>query len=256
MSSARRWAYPVVLAGIPAVLVVVFLVVEALDVPVLTGPTPMPREAGPAAAAAGVGLLLVDVALPVPSSLVMTANGALFGVLAGTLLSLIGGLGATLVAFGIGANSRHLIARATTPTQHARAEALLRRYGLMAVLLTRPVPVLAETVALLAGTYRLGWRRVALAGAGGVLPTALVCATAGAAARTARGATITVVVLLGVVTLAGWLVRRKAAPEASRPAGRSAGSAGEPPSCQDDRDLDGPGGGPGSRSIGGHVSRR
>ncbi|MEH1096703.1 TVP38/TMEM64 family protein [Micromonospora sp. CPCC 205739] len=192
----------------PATLVAVFALVEALDVPLLTDPSPLLGTAGPAAALAGVALLLIDVAMPVPSSLVMVANGALFGVLPGTLLSLVGGLGATLVAFGLGRRGRSLLLRTTTPAQRARAEALLRRYGLLAVLVTRPVPVLAETVAVLAGTSELGWRRVALAGGAGVLPTAALYAAAGATAQAAVSGTVAFVALLALAALTAALLRR------------------------------------------------
>ncbi|MCM0674557.1 VTT domain-containing protein [Micromonospora phytophila] len=182
MNRRRHWGYPVLLAGLPAALLASFGAVGALDVPLLTDPSPALGQPGPASAAVGVALLLTDVAIPVPSSLVMVAHGALFGVIPGTLLSLLGGLGATLVAFGIGRRGRGLLARTTTPAQRARAEALLARYGLIAVLITRPIPVLAETVALLAGTANLGWCRVALASTAGVLPVALLYAVAGATA--------------------------------------------------------------------------
>ncbi|SCF11403.1 Uncharacterized membrane protein YdjX, TVP38/TMEM64 family, SNARE-associated domain [Micromonospora purpureochromogenes] len=183
MSQPRHWGYPLLLTGLPAALLAVFGAVQALEAPLLTDPSPLLGRAGPVAAATSLALLLADVALPVPSSLVMVANGALFGVLPGTLLSLLGGLGATLVAFGLGRRSRGLLARTTTSAQRARAERLLNRYGLLAVLVTRPVPVLAETVALLAGTTTLGWWRVTLASAAGVLPAALIYAAAGATAQ-------------------------------------------------------------------------
>ncbi|MEU2611495.1 VTT domain-containing protein [Micromonospora sp. NPDC007271] len=183
MSAPRSWGYPLVLTGVPAAMLAVFALVESLDVPLLTDPSPLLGTAGPAAAVASVALLLVDVAMPVPSSLIMVANGTMFGVLPGALLSMIGGLGATLIAFGIGRRGRGMLTRITTAGQRARAEALLERYGLLAVLLTRPVPVLAETVAMLAGTSNLGWGRVTLAGAAGALPASLLFAVAGAAGQ-------------------------------------------------------------------------
>ena len=42
--------------------------------------------------------------------MVLVAHGALFGVKVGTLLSLVGSTGATLVGFGIGRRSKPLIA--------------------------------------------------------------------------------------------------------------------------------------------------
>ena len=75
-----------------------FLLVEWLQVPLLTDPSRWLERGGGWAALLGVGLLIADVVLPVPSSLVMIAHGALFGVAWGTLLSLVG---SALVARGI-----------------------------------------------------------------------------------------------------------------------------------------------------------
>ena len=80
-----------------------FGILSALHVPFLEDPTAwMSGRGGWIAAATGVGLLIADVFLPVPSSLVMVAHGALFGVATGTLLSLIGSVGATLFGFALG----------------------------------------------------------------------------------------------------------------------------------------------------------
>ncbi|MDP9419663.1 MAG: hypothetical protein M3P53_05890 [Actinomycetota bacterium] len=46
-------------------------------------------DASLAAAALGVGLLVADIVLPVPSSVVMVAHGALFGLRLGAVLSMV-----------------------------------------------------------------------------------------------------------------------------------------------------------------------
>ncbi|MGH2550790.1 MAG: hypothetical protein ACRDHN_15455, partial [Thermomicrobiales bacterium] len=66
--------------GITVVITALFLVVEALQIDFLTHPENWLDDAGVPAALLGVGLLLFDVFIPVPSSVIMIANGALFGV--------------------------------------------------------------------------------------------------------------------------------------------------------------------------------
>jgi hypothetical protein len=83
----RYWAVAV---GLLTLVLALFVVVEALGVPLLVDPTPWLARPGIAAALLGVGLLVADVAVPVPSSIVMVAHGALFGVVLGTVLSLLG----------------------------------------------------------------------------------------------------------------------------------------------------------------------
>lgn len=82
----RHW---LVAAGLVLSLLVLYLGVDAVRVPVLTDPTPSLREPGSTSAVAGVLLLVANVVLPVPSSVVMIAHGALFGVAVGTALSLV-----------------------------------------------------------------------------------------------------------------------------------------------------------------------
>jgi uncharacterized membrane protein YdjX (TVP38/TMEM64 family) len=159
---------------------VLFLLFEALEIPLLSDPSPWLARGGAGAAAVGVGLLVVDVVLPVPSSVVMVAHGALFGVALGTLLSVVGSLGAALVAFGIGRRGGSLLARLVPADERRYADDLIERWGTLAIVVTRPVPLLAETVAVLAGASPLGWGRLTFATVAGSLPPALLYAWAGA----------------------------------------------------------------------------
>ena len=88
------------------------------------------------------------VALPVPFSLVMVAHGALFGVAVGTtLLSVVGSTVAALVGFALGRRGGPLLTRLVPPEERVRADRLLTRWGTLAIIVTRPVPLLAETTA-------------------------------------------------------------------------------------------------------------
>ena len=190
-----------------AFFLLLFVVVEALGVQLLTDPTPWMRHGGVLAAVLGVSLLIADVLLPVPSSLVMVAHGALFGVVIGTLLSLLGSVGAALFGFAIGRRGGRLLERIVTPEERARADKMLARWGTLAVVVTRPVPILAETVAIMTGTSSIGWARMALASFAGSLPPALLYALTGAAYANFQS-----LVLMFVATLlvAGsfWLIGR------------------------------------------------
>lgn len=211
-SRTRRSAYPLLVAGLVTALLVAFAVVEALEVPLLTDPVPALRGAGALAGALGVGLLLVDVAIPVPSSIVMTVHGALFGAVGGAALSLLGGTGATLVAVALGRRGRGPLQRLTLPEHGRRAERLFARYGTAAIIATRPVPVLAETVAVVAGTAGMPLRRAAWAGALGNTVPAVVYAVAGAAVADVGGTALVfgAVIALSAVVLLGSLAVARA----------------------------------------------
>lgn len=161
-----------------------FGLMEAMHVKWLQDPTQwMQGYGGWEAAALGVGLLIADVFLPVPSSLVMIAHGAVFGIPIGTGLSLIGNLGAAWLGFGVGRRGGPMLARMVTQEEMGKADALLKKWGAMAIVITRPIPLLAETVTILAGASPMGWGKLTLASLAGSLPAALLYALTGAAAN-------------------------------------------------------------------------
>lgn len=202
--------YIMVMIAMLAFFLGVFFLVEALGVPLLVDPTPWLKERSTWAAALGVGLLIADVLLPVPSSLVMVAHGALFGVFLGTLLSLLGSTGAALFGFWIGRRGGRLLERLVTEGERERANRLLERWGMLAIVVTRPIPLLAETVAIMAGASPLGWGRTALAAVAGSLPPALLYALTGASAGRFEN---TALMFLFVLLITGvfWMVGRKIA---------------------------------------------
>jgi len=199
--------YLLIMASMIAFFLVLFFVVEALGIPLLVDPTPWMRHGGILAAALGVGLLIADVLLPVPSSLVMVAHGALFGVVIGTFLSLVGSVGAALFGFAIGRRGGGLLERIVAPHERARADQILARWGALAVIVTRPIPLLAETVAIMAGASPLSWGRMALAALIGSLPPALLYALTGAAVANFQSTALMFGVVM-FVTGSFWLVGR------------------------------------------------
>ncbi len=199
--------YGSIIAAILACFLILFLLVEALGVPLLTEPTPWLEGGGVVAALLGVGLLVIDVALPVPSSLVMIAHGALFGMVVGTLLPLVGSLGAALLGFALGRRGGRLLERLVPLEERAQADRLLRRWGALAIIVSRPVPLLAETVAVLSGASPMSWGQAAAAAFAGAFPAALLYALTGAIAATFHnGALMFGLVLL--VALTFWFIGR------------------------------------------------
>ena len=192
---------------------VLFVIVEALGVPLLSDPTPWMKHGGILAAIIGVGLLIADVVLPVPSSIVMVAHGALFGVLWGTMLSWVGSVGAAVCGFALGRRGGQLVERAVTPAERARASSILERWGTLAIIVTRPVPLLAETVAIMAGASSMSWRAIILASIAGSLPMALLYALTGAAVADLQNTALmfgVVLLVAGLFWLVGTRVRQEA----------------------------------------------
>jgi uncharacterized membrane protein YdjX (TVP38/TMEM64 family) len=170
-----------------------------------------PRTGGSASAATGafgVLLLVLDVFLPVPSSVVMLIFGKLFGVAVGAALSLVGCVGATGLGIVAGRSAKGAFRRLISEGEYQRAVDLLARFGSLAVLVTRPVPILAETVALVAGATGLPLGRGLLAGLLGSLPGAVLYAWAGAADLDAPSGIIAFCGVLLLSALGYWFGRR------------------------------------------------
>jgi uncharacterized membrane protein YdjX (TVP38/TMEM64 family) len=202
-------AYAMLLAVTSTTMLAIFGVVVILDVPLLTAPDPWLRGGGLTAGVMGVGLLIADVVLPVPSSLVMVAHGALFGVLGGTLLSLGGTLGAATLGFYLGRLGSHWLTAAIPETDRRRAMPLLHQWGSLAVVVSRPLPILAESVAIVAGTTAMSWGEFLIASLlGNVVPCALF-ALGGASAAKESQFYLLFVLTMALATFAWLLVRRQ-----------------------------------------------
>ena len=158
-------------------------------------------------AVVGFALLVADAVLPVASSVVMVALGALYGVPIAVALSLAGRVAMAAVGFAIGRRGGPLMERFLPREERARAERLLSRRGALAVVISRPVPLVAETVAVLAGASRLAWSRFLVAALVGSLPEALAYSLAGAVAASFGSAAV-IWSLFIAAAVGFWLVGR------------------------------------------------
>jgi uncharacterized membrane protein YdjX (TVP38/TMEM64 family) len=111
-------------------------------------------------AASGIfALLALDVFLPVPSSIVSTAAGVLFGVFRGAFIVWSGMMTGCLLAYIVGVRAVGAARWIVGAENLARSEALMRKYGESAIVLCRPVPVLAEATVIFAGIVRAPFAR-------------------------------------------------------------------------------------------------
>jgi uncharacterized membrane protein YdjX (TVP38/TMEM64 family) len=105
-------------------------------------------------AAALGGLLASDVLLPIPSSVVSAAAGVLLGFVRGGLVVWIGMNVSCAIGYWIGARSSATARRFVGGDGLARAASLAVRYGDLALVLCRPVPVLAEATVIVGGLVK------------------------------------------------------------------------------------------------------
>jgi uncharacterized membrane protein YdjX (TVP38/TMEM64 family) len=116
------------------------------------------RDAGPLFALV-VGILAVDVFLPVPSSGVGTLAGARLGALGGTTAVWVGMMIGAILGFGLArAFGRPIACGLAGSEELDRLRPAARRWGPWLLFVTRPLPILAEASVLLLGATGLSWR--------------------------------------------------------------------------------------------------
>ena len=130
--------------------------------------------------AAAVLLLVSDILLPIPATLVMTALGMLYGPVVGGLIgaggSFLGGMIAFLACAKLGRPAaRHFVSDA----ELVRGEALFERWGAWIIVLSRWLPIIPEAVSCMAGIVSMPRRLFTGALACGVVPPAFTFAIVG-----------------------------------------------------------------------------
>jgi uncharacterized membrane protein YdjX (TVP38/TMEM64 family) len=116
-------------------------------------------------------LLILDILIPIPSSIVMVLSGTLFGWFVGGLITIIGSLSSAYLNFFV---SRALVrkkALATLkPTELNYLTRLKESQGESIILLTRMIPLVSETISSLAGIVGMNTKRFVLLNFIGFLP--------------------------------------------------------------------------------------
>lgn len=166
------------------------------------------EHAGVGSAAAVVALLAADVLLPVPSSAIMVLSGAAFGVWWGAALALVGSVLGEWLGFEVVRRyGRRAALRFTTPRELDAMQQFFSRHGALAIVVTRAMPVVMETMSLVAGLSAMRRRVFLLASVAGTAPIVVVYAYAGAMSREV-GNLLPAAVILIAVGAAGWLYYR------------------------------------------------
>jgi uncharacterized membrane protein YdjX (TVP38/TMEM64 family) len=151
----------------------------------------------------GAGLLISDLFLPVPTTVVMGAMGAVMGVVAAAFWGWLGLSLAGLLGYGLARISgRRWGDRLATPEEQTRYRRLFDRWGGLAVVLSRMLPILPEVLSVLAGLYGMRARNFFFAVILGSIPPAIIFAWLGQQAKTHPGPALwALVALTGILWL-------------------------------------------------------
>jgi uncharacterized membrane protein YdjX (TVP38/TMEM64 family) len=145
---------------------------------------------------------------PIPSSIVMVLAGAVFGTVTGAALSLAGSLGCSVLGFELTRRyGRRASARMIGDGELVRLEDTFARHGAGAVFITRPLPVVKETMAVVAGLSGMKRSTFLIAAAAGTVPEAVLYSYAGATSKQ-LGTLMPAVLILMALAGAGWMWSR------------------------------------------------
>ena len=219
-SSRRAFKYLVFVAVLIALVVVPFLLFGAeLEAWALRV---MADDRSKAVVAAAGGLLLAsDVVLPIPSTVVISALGALLDGVLGTAIAVIGLTLGCVLGYVLGRALGHDFAlRQIGDKDFTYLADLLARRGLPILALCRPVPVLAEASVIAAGVVGMPVGKTLLVTGLANLGFAGVYALLGASAQSTAGflaAFAASLALPGLALLVANLARRNSPSTQDKP---------------------------------------
>jgi uncharacterized membrane protein YdjX (TVP38/TMEM64 family) len=138
----------------------------------------------------------------------MVLSGAAFGVFWGALLSLVGSVGGEWFGFElVQMYGRRASVRIVGDEEIERLSRVFARHGAAAIAVTRALPVVMETMSVVAGLSNMKRGTFLVASLVGTAPIVFVYAWAGAVSRQ-TGNMIPAIIMLVAVAAFGWVLYR------------------------------------------------
>jgi uncharacterized membrane protein YdjX (TVP38/TMEM64 family) len=160
------------------------------------------RAQGPWSAAVGIGLIVADLVIPLPSPAIMAAMGLIYGPLLGGAIASFASFLAALIGYtlcrAIGPRAAAWIAG---PRQTERLSEFFARNGMWAIAVSRFLPAVPEILACLAGMTRMPWARFAIGNLIGSLLVGFINAYFGSRGEIDPASTVAVVAVAPYVAL-------------------------------------------------------
>jgi uncharacterized membrane protein YdjX (TVP38/TMEM64 family) len=147
-------------------------------------------------------LLASDVFLPIPSSMVAVVSGGALGALAGGLLNWISITVGHSIGFALARKwGRPLVERFVGAAALTEADRAWQRGATAGLIISRPIPVLAEALSMFAGLTGFSWKRFVLVALVANAPHSFIYSWAGARFHDAGSLSALVLAGVGVPTL-------------------------------------------------------
>lgn len=209
---SRLWALVVVLLGL--IITPFFIWGDWFErIFDLQGAKQWMENLGPFAWVGGVALLVSDLVLPIPGTVVMSALGLVYGWFWGGVASVFGSVLSGIVAYWLCRQWGHRAAIWLAGEKGlAKGEALFQsERGGWLVALSRWMPVLPEAVACLAGLTKMPWPTFITALLAGSIPLGFIFAAIGDLGLERPGVAMSLSAIIPVMlyALAMWMLRKR-----------------------------------------------
>ena len=129
--------------------------------------------------AIGIGLLIADIFIPIPTTAIITALGIVYGAVLGAIIAIVGSIMAAIIGYAIGRWLGRPIAQRFLGDAMAGGERIFASYGGWIVAASRWLPVLPEVVSMVAGVSKFHFTTFVFAALCGVIPFSVVFAWVG-----------------------------------------------------------------------------
>jgi uncharacterized membrane protein YdjX (TVP38/TMEM64 family) len=154
----------------------------------LAGSVQSLERAGSWAWALGIFLLIVDLLLPVPSTIVISALGYCYGLFLGGCFATVGLMASGMLGYGVGYCLGEKVARKWLGDRDfENGRWIFTQGGAWVVALSKAVPILPEVISCTAGLVRMPFRQFVLALACGSVPMGFLFSAIGHLGREAPG---------------------------------------------------------------------
>ncbi len=197
---SARW---VLLIGLFCILTLTYILAAWLNLHLLQAPDQVLQESNFMAVGLSLALLAADTFLPTPSTIVLIADGYLFGPWAGTLIAVCGLMLGNALGFMLARYGSQWLAKKFPLDQRGSTEQFMQKWGRLALAISRPIPVLAESVLLLAGSTQMSFTQAMLSCLLGTIPFALTYVLVGHYALSLSGPLI-IISLIALVLAIGF----------------------------------------------------
>ena len=157
-----------------------------------------------------IAALASDILLPVPSGPLITLAGGQLGVAVTAIAAWLGLMLGGLVAFAIAKRWGHAAAaKFASADELQRLVQVARKHDVGLILITRPLPILAEAAVLVAGVLDVEWRRLVASLAVGNAVVAVTFAALGQQAAEQEWMAIAIVLSVVLPLALTWFVRMR-----------------------------------------------